>query len=94
MPRAKCGKSTERTVDFYLTEYRRISEVFDASDGTYGRRRIHDELKDRGAMCLIASNLRIGTAVGILDQIGTGRKPHVQRRAEKDRDRDLRQVRP
>lgn len=28
---------------------RRISEVFDASDGTYGRRRIHDELKDRGA---------------------------------------------
>ena len=21
MPRAKCGKSTERTVDFYLTEY-------------------------------------------------------------------------
>ena len=27
---------------------RRISEVFDASDGTYGRRRIHDELKDRG----------------------------------------------
>ena len=38
MPRAKCGKSTERTVDFYLTEYRRISEVFDANGGIYGRR--------------------------------------------------------
>jgi hypothetical protein len=24
MPRAKCGKSTERTVDFYLTEYTRL----------------------------------------------------------------------
>ncbi len=22
MPRAKCGKTTERTVDFYLTEYK------------------------------------------------------------------------
>ena len=51
-------------------------------------------LRMEEAVCLIASNLRIGTAVGILDQIGTGRKPHVQRRAEKDRDRDLRQVRP
>lgn len=27
---------------------RRISEVFDANDGIYGRRRIHDELKARG----------------------------------------------
>ena len=36
-------------------------------------------LRMEEAVCLIASNLRIGTAVGILDQIGTGRKPHVQR---------------
>lgn len=26
MPRAKCGKSTERTVDFYLTECREFRE--------------------------------------------------------------------
>ena len=27
MPRAKCGKSTERTVDFYLTECRWLACV-------------------------------------------------------------------
>jgi IS30 family transposase len=37
---------------------------------------VHEEV---ARLCLIASYLRVGTAVGILDQIGTGRKPHVQR---------------
>ena len=34
-----------------------------------------------------------GTAVVNLDQNGTGRKPHVQHRTTKDRDRDLHQIR-
>ena len=37
---------------------------------------------------------QIGTAVGILDQDGTGRKIHVQPGEEKARDRDLHQIRP
>lgn len=35
-----------------------------------------------------------GTAVGILDQSGTGGEPHVQPGAEEARDRDLHQIRP
>ena len=35
-----------------------------------------------------------GTAVGILDQGGTGGEPHVQPGAEEARDRDLHQIRP
>ena len=35
----------------------------------------------------------IGTAVVILDQNGTGRKPHVRHRTTKDRNRDLHQIR-
>ncbi len=45
-------------------------------------------------LCLITSDLRIGTAVGILDQSGTGGEPHVQPGAEEARDRDLHQIRP
>ena len=37
--------------------------------------------------------LAVGTAVGILDQNGTGRKPHVQHRTTKTRNRDLHQIR-
>ncbi|MDD6566532.1 MAG: IS21 family transposase [Olsenella sp.] len=37
--------------------------------------------------------LAVGTAVVILDQNGTGRKPHVQHRTTKDRNRDLHQIR-
>ena len=43
----------------------------------------------------VSANLKLttGTAVVILNQNGTGRKPHVQHRTAKDRDRDLHQIR-
>ena len=42
MPRAKCGKSTERTVDFYLTECTTLVHV--SSDYVFdGTRELHDE---------------------------------------------------
>ena len=49
--------------------------------------------RSRTGACLIASELRVGTAVVILDQNGTGRKPHVQHRTTRDRNRDLHQIR-
>ena len=51
--------------------------------------RVRDEVHDT-----VNEKLPIGTAVVILDQNGTGRKPHVQHRTTKDRDRDLHQIRP
>ena len=47
-----------------------------------------------GRLCLVKSLFRKGTAVGILDQSGTGGEPHVQPGAEEARDRDLHQIRP
>ena len=44
-------------------------------------------------VCLVKSDFRFGTAVVILDQNGTGRKPHVQHRTAKDRNRGLHQIR-
>ena len=48
----------------------------------------------RKYVCLVKSNFRLGTSVGILDQSGTGGEPHVQPGAEEARDRDLHQIRP
>ena len=45
-------------------------------------------------VCLVKSRFQKGTAVGILDQSGTGGEPHVQPGAEEARDRDLHQIRP
>ena len=49
MPRAKCGKSTERTVDFYLTECK--GAVTDGERAAY---------EAAMTVCLIASCLRVG----------------------------------
>jgi transposase InsO family protein len=44
----QCQQGALRAPDRDEEARRRISEVFDANDGIYGRRRIHDELKAGG----------------------------------------------
>lgn len=44
-PGCRCQQGALRAPDRDEEARRRISEVFDANDGIYGRRRIHDELK-------------------------------------------------
>ena len=71
-------------------------------EGSYStvRRFVADWRRSRasggGEGYLVLMSIRlspIGIAVGILDQNGTGRKPHVQHRTAKDRNRDLHQIR-
>ena len=60
------------------------------------RRRLLADLAHAGADGLLRCNKKWsrGTAVGILDQSGTGGEPHVQPGAEEARDRDFHQIRP
>ena len=105
IPAYNAEKFIQHTIESVLNQSYKDFEVVVVNDGSSdSTRSIVEDMADKyGNIRLInqpnegvssARNTALGTAVGILDQSGTGGEPHVQPGAEEARDRDLHQIRP